>query len=86
MRLYVANVGVNTADVRRRGVKSPVFPDGSFEFVPIKESVSFAQARSILRYGDLPRWTARASSIADFLPDRLRDYRAHADPEFETFT
>jgi hypothetical protein len=86
MRLYLANVGVNTADARLRGLKSPVFLDRTFEFVPIKESASFAQARSIPRYRDLPSWTGRARSIADFLPDQFRKYKTHADPEFETFT
>ena len=27
MRLYVANAGVNTADAKRRRMRSPIFPD-----------------------------------------------------------
>ena len=86
MRLYVVNVGVNTADAAKRGLRSPVFPDGTFEFVPIKEESRFSQAEGIRSYSDLPSWTGRARSLADFLPERIRLYRAHADPEFETFT
>ena len=86
MRLYVVNVGVNTADAARRGLRSPVFPDGTFEFVPIKEESRFSQAEGIRSYSDLPSWTGRARSLAGFLPERVRLYRAHADPEFETFT
>ena len=86
MRLYVVNVGVNTADASKRGLRSPVFPDGTFEFIPIKEESRFSRAQGIPSYGDLPSWTGRARSLADFLPDRVRGYRAHADPEFETFT
>ena len=86
MRLYVVNVGVNTADAGERGLRSPVFPDGTFEFVPIKEESRFSQAEGIRSYSDLPSWTGQVRSLADFLPERVRQYRAHADPEFETFT
>ena len=54
MRLYVVNVGVNTADAGERGLRSPVFPDGTFEFVPIKEESRFSQAEGIRSYSDLP--------------------------------
>ena len=86
MRLYVVNVGVNTADAGTRGLRSPVFPDGTFEFIPIKEASRFSHAEGIRRYSDLPSWTGRARSLADFLPEQVRQYRAHVDPEFETFT
>ena len=86
MKLYVVNVGVNTADAGKRGLCSPVFPDGTFEFVPIKEESRFSRAEGIRNYSALPSWTGRAQSLADFLPDRVRQYRAHVDPEFETFT
>lgn len=86
MKLYVVNVGVNTADAGKRGLRSPVFPDGTFEFVPIKEESRFSQAEGIRSYNDLPSWAGRTRSLADFLPEQVRQYRAHADPEFETFT
>ena len=86
MKLYVANVGVNTADAAKRGMRSPVFPDGTFEFIPIKESQRFAEAENTPTYRDLTSWTGRAKSLAEFLPENVRDYRVHADPEFETFT
>ena len=86
MKLYVANVGVNAADAARRGIRSPVFPDGTFEFVPIKESQRFCEMENIPTYRDLTSWTGRAKSLAEFLPEKVHDYRVHADPEFETFT
>ena len=86
MRLYVVNVGVNMSDAGKRGLRSPVFPNGTFEFVPIKEEARFSQAEGIRSYSELPSWTGRARSLADFLPQRVRQYRAHVDPEFETFT
>lgn len=86
MRLYVANVGVNTADANKRRMRSPVFRDGSFEFVPIREESRFSGAEQIPTYNDLPSSKARMSSLADYLPDDVGHYRAHADPEFETST
>ena len=86
MKLYVANVGVNKTHAGARGLRSPVFPDRTFEFVPIKEESRFSQVNGIPSYGELPSWTGRTGSLAEFLPERVRPYRAHADPEFETFT
>ena len=86
MRLYVANVGVNTRDASKLGLKSPVFPDGTFEFVPITEDDRFSRAAGIPTYHYLPSWTGRVRCLAELLPERVRRYRTHADPEFETFT
>lgn len=86
MRLFIVNVGVNTTDAARRGTKSPVFPDGSFEFVPIKEPQRFAGCSAMPTYAQLRSWTGLAPNLAAFVPERVRAYRAHADPEFETFT
>ena len=85
MKLYVANVGVNIASARSRGLKSPVFPDGSFEFVPIKESSAYA-ADGIPTYNDIPTVNERADSLADYVPAKVASYAVHNDPEFVTFT
>ena len=61
-----------TADAAKRGLRSPVFPDGTFEFVPIKEESRFSQAEGIRSYSDLPSWTGRVRSLAGFLPERVR--------------
>jgi len=82
----VANVGVNTNDSVSRGLRSPVFPDGTFEFVPIKERADLADSEAIPTYAELRSWTGRAPSLAAFVPQGLGQYRAHADPEFETHT
>jgi hypothetical protein len=86
MKLFVVNVGANTALASARGLRSPVFRDGSFEFVPIPESKDFHGRDGILTYDDLPSWTGHASGLAAFIPSRVRTYSVHADPEFETFT
>jgi len=86
MRLYVVNVGVNAADAARGGARSPIFPDGTFEFVPIKEAHEFASCVEIPRYRDLPTVTGRAQSLAAYVPPKMSGYRVHDDPEFETYT
>lgn len=86
MRLYVVNVGVNVADAARRGARRPIFADGTFEFVPIKEARQFSRCREVPRYCDLPTQTGRAESLAAYVPPRISRYRVHNDPEFEMFT
>lgn len=86
VRLYVVNVGANVGDASRRGLRSPIFPDGTFEFIPIKEHRDFANFGGIPRYCDLPTYTRRAESLAAYVPKRVALYRVHLDPEFSTFT
>lgn len=86
MKLYVVNVGANTADAQRRGVRSPVLPDGTFELVPIKEPSRFRDDDAFPRYCDLPSWTGRWRALGDVVPDRVRTFRAHADPDFDALT
>ncbi len=86
MRLFVANVGVNTADARSRGLRSPVFDDGTFEFVPIKEPSRFAKSPLARRYRDLSCWTRPSDALATFLPKDVRDFAAHDDPDFVGLT
>jgi len=86
MRLFVANVGVNTADARSRGLKSPVFDEGRFEFVPIKEPSRFAGSTHVRRYRDLPCWTREGVALTTFLPKDVRDFAAHDDPDFVGLT
>ena len=86
MKLAIVNVGVNANDARERQLRSPIFPDGSFEFVPIPESARFQHVAAIPNYGNLPSWTGRRRNLADFLPESLRGERAHHDPDFAQLT
>lgn len=86
MRLFVANVGVNTADARSRGLRSPVFDDGTFEFVPIKEPSRFANSKFVRRYRDLPCWTRPGEALTTFLPREVHGFAAHDDPDFVGLT
>lgn len=65
------------------GTLGPIFPDGTFEYVPIPESPQYVGPRSVY-YRDLP---ARSGGmLAQYVSRRYREAAAHYDPEFETFT
>jgi hypothetical protein len=85
MKLFIANVGVNMSDSAKRGIKSPVFKNQTFEFIPIKESKS-ESAYSVIKYKDLFRHNLLGKLLCDFIPPKYHYYSAHNDPEFITFT
>ncbi len=66
------------------GIQSPLFDDGSFEFVCIPDN----QGVSVHKYGTLVGRNDRPHS--DYFPTRKQNAVAqqhiHLDPEFETFT
>ena len=65
------------------GGLGPLFPDGTFEYVPIPENPKKASSRS-LRFSQI---SARSGgSLEQFVLPRYRCASAHYDPEFETFT
>ena len=80
-RIFLANVGAN-ASHRFAG---PVFEDGAFEFLPIPEQPDL-QGPHAVRYRDLVAFNASDRGLREYVPERLWDRAAHADPEFETFT
>ena len=85
-KIYIANVGVNAKYEDTYGIKSPIFEDGTFEFIPIKES-SEISGKHILRYRDLKCFNSN-DKLIKFFPDKKREELAnhyvHNDPEFET--
>jgi hypothetical protein len=65
------------------GGLGPLFPDGTFEYVPIPENPKKASSRS-LRFSQI---SARSGgSLEQFVLPRFRSAFAHYDPEFETLT
>ncbi|NHN60233.1 MULTISPECIES: hypothetical protein [Halorussus] len=71
-RAVAINVGANT---NAPGVRGPVFPDGSFEFVPIPEEAPTGDP--VPTYADLPLDTD--------LPAGRADAPVHLDPEFAEY-
>ena len=82
MRIYMANVGAHSGS---KGIFSPLFDDGRFEFVPIP---SFSEYREphIVRYRDLRSYNNTDKILLAYVPEKLWNDARHNDPEFETFT
>jgi len=68
MRSVAINIGANTNEP---GFRGPLFPDGSFEYIPIPESKDTAEP--VPTYGDLDLETDVGS---------VADRPVHFDPEF----
>lgn len=74
MRGVAINIGANTNEP---GFRGPIYPDGSFEYIPIPESK--ATAEQVPTYGDL------APHLDTPIPDDLADTSVHLDPEFAEY-
>ncbi|NCS89281.1 MAG: hypothetical protein GW789_11150 [Ignavibacteria bacterium] len=87
MKLFVVNVGVNKSDASKRKMKSPIFSDKTFEFIPIKEKktdVEYCDNSS--RYKSIKCFNNTKKNLAEYLPDELHNYYAHNDPDFVNLT
>lgn len=65
------------------GGLGPIFPDGTFEYVPIPDNPWRVSDRS-LYFRDLP--ARSGGGVACFVPRKYVEGPAHNDPEFGTFT
>lgn len=63
------------------GGLGPIYPDGTFDYVPIPESHDTAETRSYLDLDD-----SRGNPLADHVGEEHRADKVHWDPEFETYT
>ena len=79
--IFLANVGANSS----HRFLSPLFDDGTFEFITIPEE-PFAEGPHSVRYRDLRSHYDPNESLAKWVPDRLLDAATHFDPEFGTNT
>jgi hypothetical protein len=68
------NIGANTNEP---GFRGPVWPDGSFEYIPIPESQQTTEP--VPTYGDL------AAHLSTAIPERIHDRPVHLDPEFPEY-
>lgn len=87
-KIFIANVGVNTDYENKYGIKSPIFSNGTFEFIPIKESDKI-KGEHFLKYQGLKCYNSDERLIKFFPKSKrqiLADYYVHNDPEFDTFT
>ena len=81
MKVAMVRVGIDTGS---GGAHGPLFEDGSFEFIPIRDGFGFdnrTYSNTSGRYGN---------KLVEFLPrsiqDRMANQPMHVDPEFSTFT
>ena len=77
----MVNVGVNAS----HPAKSPLFPDGTFEFIPIPEEPG-GDGVHVIRYDNLTSFNHPGVPLRHYIPQRLWSRPCHADPEFATFT
>ncbi len=80
-RVFLVNVGANAS----HPVRSPLFPDGSFEVLPIPEEREH-WAPTLPAYARIPCWNDPSESLGQYVPDHYRATLVHDDPEFRTFT
>lgn len=80
-RIFLANVGVNAS----HRFSSPLFPDGTFEFIPTPEDRDLPAPHAI-RYTDLKSFYDQGQSLTKYIPKRLWGKTTHNDPEFDTYT
>ncbi|MFW9997769.1 MAG: hypothetical protein ACFFD4_37360 [Candidatus Odinarchaeota archaeon] len=77
----ILRVGIDTG-WKTGGALGPIFDDGSFEFIPIKEKNP--GTGEMKTYGTtLGR---KGKLLSTYLPPGLKDTPVHFDPEFESFT
>lgn len=75
-RAVAINVGANTT---LPGFRGPIYPNGSFEYVPIPEREPTDPDAAVPTYADL------APHLRTSIPGELLDRRVHLDPEFAAY-
>lgn len=80
-RVFLVNVGSNASHC----FNSPIFEDGTFEFIPIPEDRDLPGPHSVF-YRDLRSYNNSIDDLRRYIPRRFWDWPSHNDPEFETFT
>jgi len=79
MKAMLLRVGI---DKSSDGVLAPIFPDGSFEYIPLSEKDETSTENRT--YTDLTG--EKGKPLSDYLPTNVAKRKVHLDPEFNTFT
>ena len=81
-KIAFVNVGANSI---HGNLRSPIFKDSTFEFVPIPDPILEMASRDIgIRYENLKAFNGTA--FDEFIPSKHLTEFAHADPDFLHFT
>ncbi|MEW6417218.1 MAG: hypothetical protein AB1480_03745 [Nitrospirota bacterium] len=76
-KIFIVNVGVNAS----HSLKSPIFEDGTFEFIPIPEN-RVESGKFTLTYSDLRSFYNPEESLSKYIPHKYHSHPVHNDPEF----
>ena len=86
MHIFLANVGANTGPEHRRLV-SPLFDDGTFEFLPIPEGDrNLDKNTSAVHCRDLRSHREPNRDLRRYVPEHLWNAACHNDPDLNSFT
>ena len=84
MRVFLANVGANSSHGK---LFSPLFEDGTFEFLPIPEGDrDLDESAHAVHYRDLSSHYNPDQDLLRYVPQEMWDTACHNDPDFRTFT
>ena len=84
MRIYLANIGANSS---HRQIVSPLFPDGTFELLPIPEGDrTLDDSPHAVHYRDLRSYYNSGDGLLHYVHKDFRNTACHNDPDFTTFT
>ena len=84
MHIYLANVGTNASHGK---LISPLFEDGTFEFLPIPEgNRRLDESTKAVHYRDLRSHYDPSQDLLPYVPKQMWDTACHNDPEFKTST
>ena len=84
MRILLANVGANSS---HRQLFSPIFKDGTFEFLPIPESdSSLDESNHSVRYRDMRSYYHPDQDLLRYVPQHRWNNICHNDPDFDSLT
>ena len=79
MKAMLLRVGIDTGT---DGALAPIFSDGSFEYIPISEGNKDSSEHRT--YQNTVGRSGKPLSM--YLPERIKHFKMHFDPEFDTFT
>jgi hypothetical protein len=78
MKALLLRVGIDTGS---GGSRAPIFPDSSFEYIPIPEARATTETKTYARMVG-----RNGKPLSDFVRSSLRNVVPHIDPEFQTCT
>ena len=85
MKIALLRVGADSGNL---GFHSPLFKDGTFDFIPINESATTLVSKNFQTYQNTR--INKKEFLINYFPDRKKEIHKssiiHNDPEFETFT